>query len=30
MCRLYEVTRAGYYAWRTRVPSARSLDNDGC
>jgi transposase InsO family protein len=23
MCRLYEVTRGGYYAWRHRVPSAR-------
>ena len=28
MCRLYEVTRAGYYAWRTREPSARSLGNE--
>jgi len=27
MCRLYEVTRAGYYAWRTREPSARSEEN---
>jgi putative transposase len=24
MCRLYSVTRAGYYAWRSRRPSARS------
>jgi putative transposase len=28
MCRLYEVTRAGYYAWRTREPSARRLGNE--
>jgi putative transposase len=27
MCRLYEVTRAGYYAWRSRAPSARSEEN---
>jgi len=25
MCKLYGVTRAGYYAWRDRVPSRRSL-----
>lgn len=33
MCRLYEVTRGGYYAWRTRQPSARSEENQrllGC
>jgi len=24
MCELYEVTRAGFYAWRRRVPSERS------
>lgn len=24
MCRIYSVTRAGYYAWRLRRPSARS------
>ena len=29
MCRLYEVTRGGYYAWRTRKPSARSKENQG-
>ena len=28
MCRLYEVTRAGFYAWRMREPSARSLGNE--
>lgn len=28
MCRLYGVTRAGYYAWRGRGPSVRALDND--
>lgn len=27
MCRLYEVTRAGYYAWHKRCPSARSEEN---
>lgn len=27
MCRLYEVTRAGYYAWRRRKPSARCEQN---
>ena len=24
MCRVYDVTRAGYYAWRSRPPSARA------
>jgi len=24
MCNLLEVSRAGYYEWRSRVPSARS------
>ncbi len=24
MCRVYAVTRAGYYAWRQRAPSARA------
>jgi putative transposase len=27
MCRLYGVTRAGYYAWRRRGPSRRDRDN---
>ena len=27
MCRLYGVTRAGYYAWRRRGPSRRDQDN---
>jgi putative transposase len=27
MCRLYEVTRGGYYAWRSRQPSGRSEEN---
>ena len=27
MCRLYTVTRAGYYAWRHRAPSARAEAN---
>jgi len=28
MCRLYSVTRSGYYAWRLRGPSARALENE--
>jgi putative transposase len=28
MCRLYGVTRAGYYAWRRRGPSRRAREND--
>lgn len=28
MCRLYGVTRAGYYAGRLRGPSRRTLQND--
>ena len=28
MCRLYGVTRAGYYAWRTRGQSARERENE--
>lgn len=27
MCRLYGVTRAGYYAWRKREPSQRQMEN---
>ncbi|MDB4222356.1 IS3 family transposase [Granulosicoccus sp.] len=27
MCRLYGVTRAGYYQWRGRGPSRRSVDD---
>jgi putative transposase len=27
MCRVYGVTRAGYYAWRKRQPSLRSVEN---
>ena len=28
MCRVYGVTRAGYYAWRHRGPSQRTQQND--
>jgi putative transposase len=28
MCRVYEVTRAGYYAWRSRERSERERQND--
>lgn len=28
MCRVYDVTRAGYYAWRSRPPSSRSQNNE--
>jgi putative transposase len=28
MCRVYEVTRAGYYAWRSRPESSRSQHNE--
>ncbi len=27
MCRLYGVTRAGYYAWKKRSPSQRAMDD---
>src|SRR5262249_21312820 len=27
MCRVYGVTRAGYYAWRHRAPSARATES---
>ena len=27
MCRLYRVTRAGYYAWRSRERSGREREN---
>jgi transposase InsO family protein len=28
MCRVFGVSRSGYYAWRTRRPSARQQDNE--
>jgi len=28
MCRALEVSAAGYYAWRTRQPSARAAENE--
>ena len=28
MCRVYGVTRAGFYAWRSRGPSLRSQENE--
>ena len=28
MCRVYGVTRAGFYAWRSRGPSRRDLENE--
>lgn len=28
MCELYGVTRGGYYAWRERLPSQRSIEDD--
>jgi len=28
MCRALEVSRAGYYAWRARQPSAREKENE--
>lgn len=29
LCRLLSVSRAGYYAWRGRAPSAHQLEDDG-
>jgi transposase InsO family protein len=29
MCRVLTVSKAGYYAWRTRPPSARAIENQG-
>lgn len=28
MCRVYGVTRAGFYAWRNREPSLRTQENE--
>lgn len=28
MCKVLEVTRSGYYAWRKRMPSERQKAND--
>ena len=28
MCEMLEVSRAGYYAWRNRLPSERQLDDE--
>ena len=28
LCRVLEVSRSGYYAWRTRKPSARALEDE--
>jgi putative transposase len=28
MCRIYGVTRAGYYAWRQRPPSVRERQDE--
>jgi putative transposase len=28
MCEMLEVSQAGYYAWRSRLPSGRHLDDE--
>jgi putative transposase len=28
LCRVLEVSRSGYYAWRARKPSARALEDE--